>query len=134
MNIEEAIEKIRAYSKCRARKVKGIYEDCNNERCDDMTENEAIEWIKELKGSEEIQEFYYVESFIKAFDVAIQALEKQIPKRLDVEDSDRGKCCICPSCGGFIGYMVDCKDDCYQDNYCPSCGQNLDWSDKDEIN
>ena len=27
-----------------------------------MTENEAIEWIKELKGS--IQEFYYVESFI----------------------------------------------------------------------
>lgn len=40
-----------------------------------MKENEAIEWIKELKGSEEIQEFYYVESFIKALDVAIQALE-----------------------------------------------------------
>lgn len=40
-----------------------------------MTENEAIEWIKELKGSEEIQEFYYVESFIKSLDVAIQALE-----------------------------------------------------------
>ena len=47
-----------------------------------MTESEAIEWIKELKGSEEIQEFYYVESFIEAFDIAIQALEKQIPKYL----------------------------------------------------
>lgn len=40
-----------------------------------MTENEAIEWIRELKDSEEIQEFYYVESFIKALDVAIQVLE-----------------------------------------------------------
>lgn len=46
-----------------------------------MTESEAIEWIKELKGSEEIQEFYYVESFIEAFDIAIQALEKQMPKK-----------------------------------------------------
>lgn len=46
-----------------------------------MTESEAIEWIKELKDSEEIQEFYYVESFIEAFDIAIQALEKQMPKK-----------------------------------------------------
>lgn len=45
-----------------------------------MTESEAIEWIKELKGSEEILEFYYAESFIKALDIAIQALEKQINK------------------------------------------------------
>lgn len=43
-----------------------------------MTESEAVEWIKELKGSEEILEFYYAESFIKACDMAIQALEKQI--------------------------------------------------------
>lgn len=105
-----------------------------------MTENEAIEWIKklkewikELKGSEEIQEFYYAESFTKACDMAIQALEKQIPKRPDVEDSDRGECCICPLCEGFIGYMVDCKDECYQDNCCSSCGQNLDWSDYEEL-
>lgn len=83
-----------------------------------MTENEAIEWIKELKGSEEIQEFYYAESFTKACDMAIQALEKQIPKRPDVD---------------FIGYMVDCKDECYQDNCCSSCGQNLDWSDYEEL-
>lgn len=31
-----------------------------------MKESEALEWIKELKGSEEILEFYYAESFIKA--------------------------------------------------------------------
>ena len=41
-----------------------------------MKENEAIEWIKELKLSEEIREFYYAESYIKAFDMAIQALEE----------------------------------------------------------
>lgn len=39
-----------------------------------MTESEAIEWIKELRDSEEIREFYYVENFIKACDMAIQAL------------------------------------------------------------
>lgn len=43
-----------------------------------MKESEAIEWINELKCSEEILEFYYAESFIKACDMAIQALEKQI--------------------------------------------------------
>lgn len=62
---------------------------------------------------------------------AVECVKKQIPKRPDVEDSDRGKCCECPLCGGFIGYMVDCEDECYQDNYCPSCGQNLDWSDEE---
>lgn len=45
-----------------------------------MTESEAIAWIKELRDSEEIREFYYVEKFIKACDMAIQTLEKQIRK------------------------------------------------------
>lgn len=47
---------------------------------DNMTESEAIAWIKELRDSEEIREFYYVEKFIKACDMAIQTLEKQIRK------------------------------------------------------
>lgn len=46
-----------------------------------MKESEAIEWIKELRDSEEMREFYYVESFVKACDMAIQALEKQIQAR-----------------------------------------------------
>lgn len=45
-----------------------------------MKESEAIEWIKELRDSEEIREFYYAENFIKACDRAIQALEKQASK------------------------------------------------------
>lgn len=42
-----------------------------------MKESEALEWIKELKGSEEILEFYYAESFIKACDMAVQALKNR---------------------------------------------------------
>ena len=85
-----------------------------------MTEREAIEWIKELKVSEEIQEFYYAESFIKAFDIAIQALEKQIPKK----PIDRCMYEECPTCGNVE--IVFCK-------HCPDCGQRLDWRDENEI-
>ena len=31
----EAVKKLMAYLKCKEREVKGIYEDCNNKRCDD---------------------------------------------------------------------------------------------------
>lgn len=55
-----------------------------------MKESEALEWIKELKGSEEILEFYYAESFIKACDMAVQALEKQIQRKPRKTDSYRG--------------------------------------------
>ena len=33
MTESEATEKLRAYSKCIAMRVKGIYEDCNNKSC-----------------------------------------------------------------------------------------------------
>lgn len=114
-----------------------------------MKESEAIEWIKELKGSEEILEFYYAESFIKAFDMTIQALEevqqyraigtpeelqaameKQIAKKPTYEGDGYSDgqlvydTWICPCCGR--SYELD-NDDC---DYCPNCGQNLDWSEE----
>lgn len=116
-----------------------------------MTESEAIEWIKELKVSEEIQEFYYANSFIKAFDIAIQALEevqkyreigsieecrasreKQIPKKPTYDGDGYAPDgtfvwdeWLCPCCGER--YEVD-----YDYDYCPNCGQRLDWSDEHE--
>lgn len=93
-----------------------------------MTESEAIEWIKELKDSEEILEFYYVESFIKALDVAIQALEKQIPKKVVKDGKWSYKCPCCGECA-----ETDCGDDFYDYrlDYCNGCGQKLDWSDEE---
>lgn len=34
----------------------------------------------------------------------------------------------CPNCGSFLGYEIDCKEECYQSLYCSGCGQRLDWS------
>lgn len=106
-----------------------------------MTESKAIEWIKELKGSEEILEFYYSESFIKACDAAIKALEevqqyrkigtaeecrtareKQIPKKPDFTEDKEFALCPCCNCKGLLN----------KQKYCDNCGQKLDWSDENE--
>ena len=87
-----------------------------------MKESEALEWVKELKGSEEILEFYYAESFIKACDMAIQALKKQIPMKPDfTEDKEFA---LCPCCNGKG--LLD------KQKYCDNCGQKLDWSEESE--
>lgn len=62
------------------------------------------------------------------FDRAIEALEKQIPKKPYIQQDDRNNDCMeCPSCDSFIGYEYDCRDGHYQINYCNYCGQKLDW-------
>lgn len=38
-------------------------------------------------------------------------------------------CYECPTCDQFLGYEVDCKDENYQVDYCPYCGQAIDWSE-----
>ena len=92
-----------------------------------MKESEALEWIKELKGSEEILEFYYAESFIKACDMAVQALEKQIPKKpikskKQVVRYVNTYCC--PTCNlKFTGTGIA--------KWCYHCGQKLDWGDEE---
>ena len=60
-----------------------------------------------------------------ALDVAIQALEKQIPKKPHKNfEKFSGVWC---SCGKYLGkgYFVD------KPSYCPDCGQKLDWSDEE---
>lgn len=67
-------------------------------------------------------------SFENAYGMAIQALEKQIPKK-PVKD---GKWSYkCPCCGGDA--ETDCGDNFYDYrlDYCNGCGQKLDWSDEE---
>lgn len=70
----------------------------------------------------------------KAFDVALKALEKQIPRKLYYEGDgyadgelvyDYAKC---PVCGHEFEY--DIND--WGCNYCSNCGQRLDWGDDKE--
>lgn len=54
----------------------------------------------------------------KAFDIAVEALEKQIPKKLLAETKYYG-IGKCPRCGAvFLDQTT---------NYCGNCGQALDW-------
>lgn len=51
-------------------------------------------------------------------ELAIKALEKQIPKKPKTDD--RYVMYICPRCNEFIKINK---------NYCMNCGQKLDWSE-----
>ena len=66
MKTSEAIEKLKAYLKCQRLQVKGIYEDCNNKLCDNCD-------LCYAQGT--------VGEHIKSIEIAIQALENQIPKK-----------------------------------------------------
>ena len=70
-------------------------------------------------------------------DVAIWALEKQIPKKPDTETINRGidvsgeydidNNYICPSCKSVVG---DYESEDIWFKHCPECGQNIDWSNE----
>ena len=61
------------------------------------------------------------------------ALLKQKPKKPIIKDYVAN----CPECGVLLKYDVYCEKsmrivEITGDNYCPHCGQAIDWSDKDE--
>lgn len=115
-----------------------------------MTESEAIEAIQfDLEIGGEIQS----QVMHDAIDVAIQALEKRIPKKpilkhdVSVMHINRGNQphewkrlesdnWHCPECDSFVGervYVHSKVHDQRKKKYCDNCGQKLDWeSDEDE--
>ena len=83
-----------------------------------MTESEAIIHLQNI--SEIIPGYCRSE----AFSVAISALEKQIPKKLiETEEFVEGSC---QNCKRNIGWI---KDEYFDFDNCPFCGQAIDWSD-----
>ena len=103
-----------------------------------MTESEAIKtcntigFATSFSNPQGIQLNTTKEELKEAIRMSIQALEKQIPKKPYIQQDDRNNDCLeCPSCDSFIGYEYDCRDEHYQINYCPCCGQAIDWSDEE---
>ncbi len=89
-----------------------------------MTESEAIEAIQfDLKIGGEI----HSQVLCNAVDVAIQALEKQIPKKPMISYDERVKenWCSCSVCAFGFGWKRTIH---YK--YCPDCGQKIDWSEE----
>lgn len=85
-----------------------------------MTIEEAIKLLeiqKPVLGCKE-----YKKPLMTAYDMAIEALEKQIPKKPIVNRTD--DTCLyyenyCPSCENLL--VIRYK-------HCPKCGKSVDWS------
>ena len=112
-----------------------------------MTENKAI---KILQRDLQIQlENKALPDGIEAIQIAIQALEKQIPKKPILKNGESGSFVdyedghgeykvtkwqdwVCPICGWFVGQRYNRSQNHSHDqrkcNYCNECGQKLDWS------
>lgn len=102
-----------------------------------MTTEEAIKVIKE--GERDFCEIYQSECLGKtcnkcegsiAYNMAIKALEKQIPKNV-ISIIYRGDY-KCPTCKNYIDIT---DDDLYvyeiePPKYCDECGQALDWEEE----
>ena len=92
-----------------------------------MTESEAIKELHEIRPRGGI----IPQKRAEAIDVAINALEKQIAKKVKIEQWIYTEC----DCGfefskhhgdGYYSTPIENKT-----KYCPNCGQKLDWSDEE---
>lgn len=113
-----------------------------------------------MKESEAIKELHKIrprggiipQKRAEALDVAIQALEKQIPKKPILKNGESGSFVdyndghgeykvtkwqdwVCPICGWFVGQRYNRSQNHSHDqrkcNYCNECGQKIDWSDEE---
>lgn len=98
---------------------------------ENMEESEAIEKLKNMRLFMQIMdknsEHKFAEDDYKTNEMAIQALEKQIPKKVKIEQWIYTKC----DCGyefsrhhgdGYYSIPLENKT-----KYCPNCGQRLNW-------
>lgn len=93
-----------------------------------MDEKKVREAIEILKGIEEVRGNLPEDGneIEEAFIVAIEALEKQLPKKpIEIKETYTSKIgefrvAKCPNCGKEVSDRFD---------VCLECGQNLDWSE-----
>ena len=89
-----------------------------------MTENEAIKFMVLFRNEWDVNS---KTKNAEALDMAIKALEKQIPKKVNVQQW------ICTNCDCGFEFSKHHGDGYYsipyekQTEYCPKCGQRLDW-------
>ncbi len=94
-----------------------------------MTESEAI---KELHGIRP-RGGIIPQKRAEALDVAIQALEEQIPKKPIMKkyfkDMEEEYLC-CPTCGEILTDRIPADNKTFY-FHCMNCGQKFDWSDEE---
>ena len=100
-----------------------------------MTENKENKAIKILQRDLQIQlENKALPDGIEAIQIAIQALEKQIPKKPIMKQyfenlEDEYLCC--PTCGEILTDRIPSDNKTFY-FHCMNCGQKFDWSDDND--
>lgn len=84
-----------------------------------MTEKEALEFFEGFIKTAPVN------PYTQSAELAIKALERQIPKKPYDVDTER-KTFDCPECLSTLYINMDMRD-C---GYCCICGQALDWGDE----
>lgn len=103
-----------------------------------MKENEAIEKLKNMRLFMQItdknNDCKFMEDDYKANEMAIKALEKQMPKKpiFNHNLSDTLSLFHC-ECGNIIkvSHDIGIMNNNNAPNYCSKCGCRLDWSDEE---
>lgn len=92
-----------------------------------MTLEEAIGIVKCAIGE---VEWNYPLDYAEAFEVAIEALEKQIPQKPYFGEPLGYKGFngyLCPICRNWLLYPDEIPNS--RDSFCSFCGQKIDWSE-----
>lgn len=81
---------------------------------------------KEVKNNfvQDLAENAYINMCsVEEMNIAIEALEKQIPCKLAPKSSKKAELPVCGKCNGIMDLMQG------ELNYCHNCGQKIDWSE-----
>ena len=99
-----------------------------------MTESEAVEKLKNMRLFMQItdkdSDFKFTEDDYKANEMAIKALEKQIPEKPVNYNKHYYKCPCCNEDLEIDDDMLFVYDE-EPPKFCIKCGQKLDWSDEE---
>ena len=102
-----------------------------------MTANEAIKMLEIQKPAYGCKE--YKKPLMYAYEMAIKALEKQIPKKpnkaIDSSWGIQKEAHTCPVCDYYLTEVHFIEPQKIESNkkitYCETCGQAIDWSDEE---
>ena len=102
-----------------------------------MTANEAIKMLEIQKPAYGCKE--YKKPLMYAYNMAIKALEKQIPKKpnkaIDSSWGIQKEAHTCPVCDYYLTEVHFIEPQKIESNkkitYCETCGQAIDWSDEE---
>lgn len=94
-----------------------------------MTEQEALKYIQSLANRIPLK--FFTDREIQRYDEFSQvvniALERRIPKKALIHNYRNDYDLTCNGCGKTYTYIRHTAD---RYNYCPDCGQKIDWRDE----